>query len=270
MKTERRLTAGMDNDRRLDLAKAHFNAVENDKSLVFHYANYGNPFSEENTKRYVAVGLSRIKKLGNIVFYDGTDENTKEQFGGAYVWQMNVETHYPDQELRIPYHRYAEDDEVLKDILFVPDSPRNFKYGSRHLTDDDALSLVERFVEVAGYLRSIGDDSENWSVRINSLHGLIAELWHSRERYPGIARVLDLVGLPSTVEALRKATAAGREKEFKKAAFAWLGGQTDTLPGDVVSKTDAAKIRRQWKLRPDAGRSVFPRYCRASMCQPSR
>jgi exodeoxyribonuclease V alpha subunit len=206
----------VDNDKRLELAKVQFSAVENDKSLVFHYANYSNPFSEEEAKRYVVVGLSRIKKFGNIVFYDGTDEKTKKQFGGAYVWQMNVVTHYPDQGLCIPYHRYLEDEEVLKNILFVPDKPRNFKYGSRQLTDDDALSLAERFVEVAGHLKSIGDDSENWSVRLDWLNGLVAELWHSRGLYPGLARVLDLVGLSSAVGPLRKATADEREKEFKQ------------------------------------------------------
>src|SRR5206468_9693988 len=140
--------------------------IEPEKSLVFHYANYSNPLSAEDAKRYVVVGLARIKKLGKIEFYEGTDEDTQKRFGGGYIWQMNVETLYPDQGLRIPYHRYLDQPEVLDKITLVPDNPRNFKYGSRHLSDDDALSLVERFVEIASYLCEIGDDSENWSVRL--------------------------------------------------------------------------------------------------------
>jgi hypothetical protein len=46
---------------------------------------------------------------------------------------------------------------VLDDILFVPDNARNFKYAARLIPDDDALSLVERFVGIARYLEKLGD-----------------------------------------------------------------------------------------------------------------
>src|SRR5262249_34341526 len=107
MYTDDAKTSGrVDNEKRLLLAKEFFAAIEPEKSLVFHYANYSNPLSTEEGKRYVLIGLSRVKKLGRIEYYKDTDKATQEKYAGGYVWQMNVETVYPDQGLRIPYHRY--------------------------------------------------------------------------------------------------------------------------------------------------------------------
>jgi len=73
----------VDNKKRLENAKAYFNEIEYDKSLVFHYANYSNPLSTDDEKKYVIIGVSRIKKLDEIKFYRGTDAETKEKYGGA-------------------------------------------------------------------------------------------------------------------------------------------------------------------------------------------
>lgn len=254
----------VDNAKRLELAKEFFSVIEPGTSLVFHYANYSNPLSTEEAKRYVVIGLARVKKLGRIEYYEGTDQATREKFAGGYVWQMNVETAYPDEGLRIPYHRYLDQPEVLEKITLVPENPRNFKYGSRHLSDDDALSLVERFVEIVAFLRDLGDDSENWSQRLDWLNRLLAELWHSRGLYPGLARVLDLVGLPSAVTPLRVATAGDKEKAFHGSVFSWLDEATETIPGVQISAADTARVRRQWKLRTNDERTllreVLPRF----------
>jgi hypothetical protein len=247
----------VDNEKRLELAKAYFGKIESNNSLIFHYANYSNPFSEEEANRYVIVGLSRVKRLGRITYYDGTDEETKRRFGGAYVWQMNIETHYPDQGLRIPYHRYMDDPDALSEITFVPDNPRCFKYGSRHLSDDDALSLIERFIEIASYLQSKGDDSENWTVRLKWLNSLIADLWQHRGLYPGLARVLKMVGFADAIVPLRRAVDEGWDKDFRNGIFAWLDGKTENMPGMLIPKAGAAKIRREWKLRTDDERQIL-------------
>lgn len=239
----------VDNDKRLVLAKEYFAAIEPGKSLVFHYANLSNPLSTDETRQYVVVGLSRVKGLGDFIYYEDTDEETKRQFGGAYVWQKNIETHYPDQGLRIPYHRYLGDREHLERISFFPENRRCFKYGSRHISDDDALSLVERFIQIAAYLDLIGDDSENWKIRLQWLNSLLAELWTSRGLYPGLARVMEIVGLAPAIKAFRHATAEGEEKAFCEGVFSWLAGSLDAIPGAVITAPDASRIRRQWKLR---------------------
>ncbi len=250
--------------KRFELAKKFFSAVENGKSLVFYYANYSNPLSTEDRKCYVVVGMARIKKLGNFQFYEGTDAETKRRYAGGFIWQRNVETHYPDQGLRLPYHRYRDQPDVLERLALVPENPRCFKYASRHVSDDDALSLVERFIEIAAFLRDIGDGSENWSLRLEWLNSLLAELWRSRGLYPGLARVLDLLGLAEAVTPFRIAAARGEEQSFRDAAFAWLAGQSTEFPGLALAPNDTARIRRKWRLRSNDERTllkdVLPRF----------
>src|SRR4051794_29895590 len=50
-----------DYDLRLQYARDYFAQVTEGKSLVFYYANYSNPFSEDDERQYVIVGMSRIK-----------------------------------------------------------------------------------------------------------------------------------------------------------------------------------------------------------------
>ncbi len=261
---EAKSSGRVDNFKRLELAKDYFSAIEPEKSLVFHYANLSNPFSTEEANHYVVIGLSRVKKLGEITYYEDTTEDTKERFGGAYAWQKNIETLYPDQGLRIPYHRYMDQPEILENITLIPENRRCFKYGSRHVSDDDALSLLERFIQIVTYLDSIGDDSENWKVRLQWLNSLLAELWESRGLFPGLARVIDIVGLSEAVTVFRQAVADGEEKPFHDAVFAWLDNKKNDLPGFSISATDTSKIRRQWKLRTDDERrmlsKIFPRF----------
>lgn len=241
----------VDNEKRLELAKEFFAPITPGESLVFHYANYSNPLSNDDAKHYVVVGLSRIKALGNIEYYEGTNQETKDRFAGGFIWQRNVETHYPDQGLRIPYHRYLNKPEVLEKITLIPENARCFKYASRHVSDDDALSLVERFVEIATYLRDLGDDSENWTVRLEWLNSLLAELWKGRGLYPGMARVMDLLGLSTGISACRAANGRGEEKVFHAQVFSWLENKTAEITGVNLTDEETAKVRRQWKLRTE-------------------
>lgn len=248
------VTAGgkIDHFKRMEFAKQFFAEIKPTKSLVFHYANYSNPFSIDDAKRYVLIGLARIKKLGDFQYYEGTDEATKQQFGGAYIWQRNVETLYPDEGLRLPYHRYLDNDEVLQQIVLFPDNPRCFKYGSRHISDDEALALVERFIEIVYRLKSRGDTTEDWGQRLNWLNGLLTELWTNRGLYPGLPHILDLLGLAQAITPFRQAVQSGDEKEYRDAVFGWLNGKHDDLPGFTLRKQEAESVRRQWNLRcPD-------------------
>ena len=51
-----------DNDVRFKNAKKYFDQFEENKSLVFYYTGYSNPFSDGEEQNYVIVGISRIKK----------------------------------------------------------------------------------------------------------------------------------------------------------------------------------------------------------------
>jgi hypothetical protein len=253
-----------DYDQRLEYAKDYFSKVDEGRSLVFYYSNYSNPFSEEDQRRYVVTGVSRIKKLGELQFHEDIPTDVAERYGGAYVWQMNVTSNYPDEGLRLPYHLYLDQPEIVDRFLFVPDNSRNFKYATRHISDDDALDLVERFLEITGTLEEIGDKSEDWAIRRDWLHSLIAELWDARGLFPGLPKVLDHIGFGAAVPFFKDRVEAGEEKDAKAAIFAFLEGDADAPPEIALSEDDAKRIARSWKLLDDDVRQlldeVLPRF----------
>jgi len=250
--------------KRLERARNYFAQVEKDHSLVFYYANYSNPFNEEDTKCYVVTGLSRVKKVGDVQYYENCSEATRQKYGGGFVWQCNLTSHYPDQGLRIPYHLYMNRPEILEKIILVPDNPRNFKYATRVISDDDALDLVEKFLEIANTLKELGDTSENWTVRIAWLQSLIGELWQSRGLYPGLAKVLDYLEFKEAIQYCKRQTAASEEKQACNAIFAFLDGQATSIPSLTLPEATKKKVLHQWQLKTTEEkhllRDVLPRF----------
>lgn len=255
---------GFDYDKRLEAARNYFASITPNQSLIFYYANYSNPFSEEDQRNYVLVGLSRVKSLGEELFYNNCSEETKKKYGGGFVWQRDVTSHYPDEGFRIPYHLYMDKPDVLERILLVPENPRNCKYATRRISDDDALDLVEQFLGIAVTLKELGDTSEDWSVRIAWLQSLVAELWQSRGLYPGMTKVLDYLEFQEAIPFFKEQVLLGQEKEARDAIVAFLDGSTDSIPDLPLTKQVAQKVRRQWQVREDDEqnllRDVLPRF----------
>jgi hypothetical protein len=255
---------GYDYDARLARAREYFAQIEPGKSLIFYYANYSNPFADEEHRRYVVVGVSRVKQVGEELFYRNCSPEVKRRYGGGFVWQRNLTSEYPDQGLRLPYHLYLERPDVLEKLVLFPDNPRNFKYGTRHISDDAALVLIERLLETTAFLRDLGDRSEDWSLRINWLQSLIAELWQSRGLYPGLPKVLNHLGFGDAVPYLKAQSTMGREEEAVGAIFRCLGGEAASIPGVVLPDAALKKARKQWLLRDEQEqrllREVFPRF----------
>jgi exodeoxyribonuclease V alpha subunit len=253
-----------DYDVRLRKAQEYFARVENDKSLIFYYANYSNPFSEEDEKRYVLIGISRVKIVGDILRYPNASEKTKKKFGGAFIWQCNITSHYPDDGLRIPYHLYKDQPEILDKILLVPDNPRNFKYATRQFADDEALSLVEQFLGVAALLHQIGDTSENWPARISWLQSRIAEIAQNRGLYPGLLKILDYLKFGDAIPFCKDKIDQGHEQKVKEAVFRFLDGKSNNIPGLLLTTEKQSRVRRTWQVQGAEGqlllRDVLPRF----------
>jgi exodeoxyribonuclease V alpha subunit len=193
---------------RRDAAKDFFKPIDENKSLIFYYANFSNPFSEEDKLQYVIVGVSRIKKVGPEHLWIGQSDEMREKYG-ANAWFRDITSHYPNEGLRIPYHKYMDQPEILEKILLVPENPRDFKYATRHVADDGALTIIERLMEIVGYLQSIGDKTEDWNAHLKWLGKVLAELWKNRGIYPGLASVMDYIGFPEGVKYCIERTNSG-------------------------------------------------------------
>jgi len=259
-----RIGGRFDYDKRLANARAYFSAIEPDRSLVFYYANYSNPFSEDEAKRYVLVGMSRVKALGEELFYEGCSDAVKERYGGGFVWQHAIRSHYPDQGVRLPYHVYRTRPDALERIALFPENPRLLKFATRHFEDDDALGLVESFLRVVRDLQDLGDNTENWPLRARWLEELISELWQHRGLLPGMPAVLELLSLHDAIPLFKKQALAGKEMDAHDALFAFVESKTDDIAGLSIDLAEAKSVRRQWKLRTREEqqllREVLPRF----------
>lgn len=251
-----------DGAKRREQANAYFDVLSPGRSLIFYYANYSNPFSEEEARRYVVVGVSRLKEVGDELFYDGVPAEAKARHGG-FVWARNVTSNYPDEGFRLPYHRFRDDPEALERFLVVPTNVRNFKYGSRHIKDDDALTLVEQLLGAATALSEL-DQGERWEERIEWLSGLVAELWSGRGLYPGLPQVLAEIRFSRAIPWAREEMAKRPEQEVKDELFTMLDGRGDGPPGLGLAESEVRNVRRRWKLRAEEERQllrdVLPRF----------
>lgn len=253
-----------DNDARLQKANEYFGRIEEGKSLIFYYCNYSNPFSDEDSKRYVLVGVSRVKSIGRPLIYENCSERVLDRYAGGMVWQRNITSYYPEQGFRLPYHACFDRPEILGRFLLIPDNSRNFKYATRQFASDDALVLVERLLECVGTLQEIGDTSEDWTERRKWLESLVAELWDSRGLFPGMTKVLQLLDFTPAIPYFKKAVLEDTEKEAYAALFGFLDGTIQHVEGLSLDAKAAKTARRQWALKSDAEkrllRDVLPRF----------
>ena len=61
-----------DNDARAQKVEEFIADIKADTSLIFYYANYSNPFSEDERPRYVLLGVSRVRQIGPALHYADT------------------------------------------------------------------------------------------------------------------------------------------------------------------------------------------------------
>lgn len=249
--------------KRRQAVNEYFAQIALDRSLVFYYANYSNPFSENDQHFYVIVGASRVKAVGEELTWVNQSAKMEERYG-PNVWLRNITSHYPDQGLRLPYHAYMDRPEVLERILFVPENPRHFKYATRHISDDGALGLIERLSEIVGVLQEIGDTSENWQVRQDWLASVMAELWRNRGLYPGVLRVWDYLKFSEAIPHAVEQIPLRGERDVKDELFAFLQGDVDAVSGLSLDSKRVKTIRKRWRyLEPDQQillRDVLPRF----------
>ena len=233
--------------KRRNAVNEYFAKLTPGSSLIFYYANYSNPFSENDQKCYTVIGMSMIKSVGEELKWTDQSEEMEKRYG-PNVWLRNISSNYPDEGLRIPYHAYMDRPDILERILFVPEHSRPFKYATRHISDDGALGLIERFAEIVGILIEIGDNTENWSFRLTWLNSLMAELWKNRGIYPGLLRVMDYLKFPEGIAFARKQIPLKGEQVVKDQLFALLQGATNVVTDLIITPDRITAVRKRWNL----------------------
>lgn len=255
----------LDNSRRRALTLEFFKPVQDDcgKNLIFYYANYSNPLSEEETPRYVLIGASRIVKVGPELFYENVTPEVADRYAGGMIWARDISSAYPNEGIRLPYHNYLEDPERLTQIALFPENPVLCKYGSKHVTDDEAIGLLEQFLAKVRFLRELGDTSEDWNIRETWLLKVIAELWTQRGLYPGLLKALDVAGAEPLIDGVKALCAKGDHAKAYVSAFEALDAGVANALTKGLDAAVVKKIGRNWRLLDDGARvllrDVLPR-----------
>lgn len=255
----------LDNDKRRALMLEFFKPIEEDcgHNLIFYYANYSNPLSEEEAPRYALIGVSRITKLGKELVYDNVTEKVAKQYAGGMIWARDISAAYPEEGVRLPYHLYRDDMERLTEIALFPENPFLCKYGSKHLTDDEAIGLLEQFLAKVRLLKDLGDESENWEVRESWLLKVIADLWSHRGLYPGLLKALEIAGAGPLIKNTKALCAAEGGQKGYSAVFDVLEGGKENQLTNGINAAERKKLARNWKLLSDGARlllrEVLPR-----------
>lgn len=251
-----------DYNKRQRNAEAYFAQFEEGKSLVFYYAGYSNPFSENEEDNYVIVGASRIKKIDDFHYYENTTEQIRADYAGGVIWQKPITSNYPNEGLAIPYWKYMDNEDILNRIVIKPQHRSPFKYGSREVSNDDAIEIINQLINAVDVLIEIGDDTENWEERKGWLNSVLNELWKARGPYPGFASAMINMGLEELVQYYIAMTNEQDMKLFRDEVKRLLDGEQDEVFGRSIANLKT--IRREYMLKEDEEQellmSILPRF----------
>lgn len=159
------------------------------QSLVFFYVNQGNPLNEEEQR--LLVGVSRIKKIGPQLFFDGTDDQNRQY----PIWTRHV-IHDHEQGFLLPYHDYLREGHDPTNILCpVPhEAIVAFSFVGEHVSDDLAVGILERLIQSVTNIIQENKVVGPWKQRLYWLNDRLSEVWTNRGPYPGIGSVLQYLG----------------------------------------------------------------------------
>lgn len=235
-------------DKRKEGAEKYFAQFEPAKSLIFYYSGYSNPFSENEEDNYVIVGISRLKAIDRLYYYDNVSEDVKRKYSGGFVWQKPVTSTYPDEGFCIPLWKYMDQEDILERLVLKPQNRSPFKYGSREVSNDDAIEVINQLLAIVDVLIEIGDTTEDWSVRKAWLNSVLNELWTARGPYPGFPSVMEALGLNNLVSSYIALTDDEDMKVYRDAVRSFLSGESDAVFGIGFSKAETRRIRREYQL----------------------
>src|SRR5690606_15565311 len=132
-----------------------------------------------------------------------------------------------------------------------PENSRNFKYAMRHISDDDALEIVERGLEIIDVLQyELEDTSEDWEARRRWLNQLVGELWKNRGKYPGLPQVLNYLDLPELSTYFKEEVLKEKEDTAFNNIHAFLINNK-SIPGVEVDEIRLGNVRDELATKED-------------------
>ena len=201
--------------------------------------------------------MSRIKEVGDELFYDNVEPRIAEKYAGGLIWAREITSFYPEEGVRLPYHRYLDDPERLAEIAVFPEHPGLCKYGSKHVSDDEAIGVLEQFLAKVRLLKEMDDETENWAVREDWLLKAIAELWTHRGLYPGLLKALEVAGAARLIDGAKALCIGDGHAKAHEAVFEVLDHDRDNVLTGGIQPAERRRMSRNWRLSEDGTRMLL-------------
>jgi hypothetical protein len=216
------------------------------------------------------IGVSRILKVGKELVYGDVTPEIAKRYAGGMIWARNITSAYPDEGFRLPYHRYFDDPQRMAEIAVFPENPLLCKMGSKHLTDDEAIGLLEQFLARVRFLKESGDETEDSSIREAWLLKVIAELWTHRGLYPGLLNALQAAGAGTLIDNVKALSIREGHPAAHAAAFAALETDAPNSLTAALGPSERRRISRNWNCSMTARACCFAMSSRDLTSPPTR
>jgi len=215
-------------EERIEIMTEFFSVVEKggNAGLVFYYCNYDNPVSGDD-KKYLLVGVARIKRIHNVSKWDDIPEDMAVKYSDV-IWSRIIEND-PKERVRLPYQEYIA---LKKDVRSIAvfaegDIARSFKYVCKHISDDNAIALLDRMINSVQKViqqKCLKKDNSLWETNLKWLKEIRKECWISRGLYPGLAATLAYLGFKNAEEYIRIELKKIDPKDYREYVFDRIEG----------------------------------------------
>jgi hypothetical protein len=180
--------------------------IKKEQSIGFIYANYSNPFTEEEDK-YLLIGCGIISDIGNLHKFGPKQEielirqkKKKLRNFPETNWALRFTFDSPGTMVRMPYHEYIDYckknqlSETEKEDLFEsikvsitePELEHCFKFVAMDIDDDEAIYLLCKMKQRLLDAKTAGIvPPEDIQERIDKVTFMLGFCWQKRGYFPG-------------------------------------------------------------------------------------
>ncbi|MCJ7507664.1 MAG: hypothetical protein MUO85_02890, partial [candidate division Zixibacteria bacterium] len=251
-------------DERKRISEEFFSELKNGEgvSLIFYYCNYDNPITGQD-KKYLLTGITRLKRVGTFKQWPQIPMDIAEKYGD-FVWSITLENAYPNEGVRIPYQVYIDKkiDPSSIAVVVSGDLNRRFKYVSRHVSDDEAIGLIDQAIKSTkriikdGYLPDVG----YWDSKLQWLKQIRKECWESRGLYPGLTNTLAYLNFPKPAAYVRIELPKKNPKDLREYIFDRLDSEVKMSKEEQMRYGDAVERYKILKASPTT--EIIAQLCR--------
>jgi exodeoxyribonuclease V alpha subunit len=187
--------------------------IKKKQSIAIMYANYSNPFTEEE-RQYLVIGAALIMDKGESLKFGPIDiieaKRKKDYPTNKYFPVINWALQFKlDEESKVmmPYHEYLERANSIQDAkskqelldkikvaVSEPELVHCFKYVAMDVDDDDTIYILSKMRQKLIDCQTDGIiDIVEIKNRINKLNYLINHCWKQRGYFPGIQKLANIL-----------------------------------------------------------------------------